>query len=38
MIFDKVDITRFTYPDFLEMIVTLIEGVYEHAHKVGSSR
>jgi hypothetical protein len=35
-ILDKVDITISTYPDlqpFLEMIVTLIEGVYEQHTK-----
>lgn len=39
-ILDKVAMTVYTYPDlqpFLEMMITLIEGVYEHAHQVGRS-
>ena len=37
-ILEKAEMTMTTYPDlqpFIEMMIVLFEGVYEHAHEVG---
>lgn len=39
-ILNKVEMTVTTYPDlqpFLEMMIVLFEGIYEHAHEVGTN-